>query len=150
RKLIPVTPAYLKEFRQASTVSGFNLLKAFPKIANGVSISVVSPAVEGLTESGIPYGSISGQLFLKESFLMRKFIAPIPYPVYLLKDYETRYYTLLRLALDLPLSILYTLNPSTITLLMKKLQIYKAQLIKDVRDGTITPPEKLSNEAAQA
>ena len=139
-KYIPITPGYMEEFRLASVVSGYHLLKSFPQIAGGVTLSIASPAEEGRTAGGTPYGAISGQLFQKEPYLIKKFISPIPYEVYLIEDYETRYYTLLRLALVLPLSLFYTLNPSTIALLCRRLQQYAPALISDIRQGTISPP----------
>jgi len=145
-KYIPITPSYMEEFRLASVVSGYHLLKSFPQISSGVALSVVSPAVEGRTECGIPFGAISGQLFQHEPFLVKKYISPIPYEVFLIRDYETRYYTLLRLALVLPLSVFYTLNPSTISLLLRRLNQYAPALIADVRKGTISPPGSLSDE----
>lgn len=139
-KYIPITPQYMEEFRQASVVSGFHLYQTYPQLDRGVALSVVSPAQEGLTEGGIPYGAISGQLFQHEPFLVKRFISPIPYEVFLIADYENRYYTLLRLALVLPLSFFYTLNPSTINLLMRRLRQHAPQLIADIRKGSITPP----------
>ncbi|MBS2007127.1 MAG: GH3 auxin-responsive promoter family protein [Cyanobacteria bacterium SZAS TMP-1] len=139
-KYIPVTPGYIKEFRLASVVSGYHLLKNYPQIAGGVSLSVASPAEEGKTKGGTPYGAISGMLFQSEPHLIKKYISPIPYEVYLISDYETRYYTLLRLALVMPVSFFYTLNPSTISLLCRKLQTYGSALVDDIRAGTITPP----------
>jgi hypothetical protein len=140
-KYIPVTPGYMDEFRLASVISGYHLLTSFPAIAGGVSLSIASPAEEGRTPGGTPYGAISGQLFQKEPYLIKKFISPVPYEVYLIDDYETRYYTLLRLAVSLPLSLFYTLNPSTIALLCRRLIEYGPALVADVRAGTITPPE---------
>lgn len=149
-KYIPITNGYLEEFRLASIVSGYHLLQSFPGMANGVTLSIVSPAEEGRTLGDIPYGAISGQLFKHEPYLIKKYISPIPYEVFLIKDYEARYYTLLRLALVLPLSCFYTLNPSTIALLCRRLQTYAPALIRDVRDGTITPPAALSPETLSA
>jgi hypothetical protein len=63
--------------------------------------------------------------------------------VYLISDYETRYYTLLRLALVLPVSLFYTLNPSTISLLCRRLKTYAPALIDDIARGTISPPQAL-------
>jgi len=143
RKLIPVTQAYLKEFRTASVLSGYQMLRHFPGLDKGVTLSVFSPAEEGRTEGGIPYGAISGLLYLKEPALIRKFIAPIPYEVFLLEDYESRYYTLLRCALGLPLSCIYTLNPSTIALLGRRLRLYAESLIDDLANGTLNPPTQL-------
>ena len=136
-KYIPVTPGYMDEFRLASVISGYHLLTSFPNIAGGVTLSIASPAEEGRTPGGTPYGAISGQLFQKEPYLIKKFISPVPYEVYLIEDYETRYYTLLRLAVSLPLSLFYTLNPSTIALLSRRLAEHGAALVADVRAGTI-------------
>lgn len=142
-KYIPVTNGYIKEFRAASVVSGYYLLKNFPGLASGIAFSMTSPAEQGRTACGIPYGAISGTLFKKEPFLVKKYISPIPYEAYLIADYESRYYTLLRLALTQPVALFYTLNPSTIMLLCQKLQQHARSLIKDVRDGTTTPPVEL-------
>lgn len=149
-KYIPITSGYMKEFRLASVVSGYHLLRTFPKIAHGVALSVASPAEEGRTAGGIPYGAISGQLFRHEPFLIKRFISPIPYEVFLIPDYETRYYTLLRLALTLPVSCFYTLNPSTVSLLCRRLKQYALPLIDDLRTGGATPPGVLPVEAAGA
>lgn len=149
-KYIPITKGYIEEFRRASVVSGYFLLKNFPQLVNGTTLSVVSPAEEGRTPGGTPYGAISGQLFRQEPFLIRKYISPIPYDVFLIKDYETKYYTLLRLALALPVSVFYTLNPSTIALLCRRLQKYAPDLVRDIRDGTITPPTPLSQTTLAA
>jgi hypothetical protein len=140
----------MQEFRRASVVSGYHLLRTFPQLDEGVTLSMLSPAVEGHTPGGTAYGAISGQLFMKEPALIKKFISPMPYDVYLLKDYESRYYTILRLALVMPLSCMYTLNPSTIRLLSKKLVEYAPQLIKDVGAGTITPPVDLPGSCRKA
>jgi len=145
-KYIPITRAYLEEFRRSSVVSGYHTLANFPGIANGVVLSVASPAEEGRTPGGLPYGAISGFLFLHEPLLIRQHISPIPYDVFLIKDWETRYYTLLRLALVLPLSCIYTLNPSTITMLARKLREYGPGLVADIGDGTIRPPARLAPE----
>ena len=44
-----------------------------------------------------------------------------PYDVYEIKDYEARYYTMLRLAAAGSVTLLYTCNPSTVLRLAKKL-----------------------------
>ena len=145
-----MTPGYIEEFRLASVVSGYHLLKTYPLIDRGISLSVASPAVEGHTPGGTPYGAISGQLFQSEPFLIKKFISPIPYEVYLIKDYESKYYTLLRLALVLPVSFFYTLNPSTISLLCRRLKTHAQSLIDDIKNGTINAPQALDQKTLAA
>ena len=148
-KFIPITPTYIKEFRNASVVSGYYLLKNFPGIAEGVVLSMTSPAEDGRTASGIPYGSISGLLFKNEPWLIKKFISPVPYDAYLIDDYESKYYAILRAALQLPVALFYTLNPSTIQLLCRRLRTHAQTLIKDVHDGTISTPALLGKNALE-
>lgn len=146
QKFIPVNEEYIKEFRHASVASGFYTLKKHPRIDRGITLSVFSPAVEGTTPGGTPYGAISGGLYLREPSLVKKMIAPIPYAVYLIRDYETKYYALLRIALVLPVTCFYTLNPSTIDILVKRLHARAPQLIKDIADGTLTAPGAIAAE----
>lgn len=150
RKMIPVTRSYIKEFRRASVVSGFNLMKSYPTLTKGIALSVFSPAEEGRTAGGIPYGAISGRLYMEEPKLIKRFISPIPYEVFVIKHYETRYYTLLRLAIALPVTVIYTLNPSTIVMLGKRLKTYADKLVRDIADGTISPPQSLPKEVLDA
>jgi hypothetical protein len=150
RKMIPVTRSYIKEFRRASVVSGFNLLKGHPNLTKGIALSVFSPAEEGRTEGGIPYGAISGRLYMEEPKLIKRFISPIPYVVFIIRHYDSRYYTLLRLALVLPVTVIYTLNPSTIVMLGKRLETYAESLIRDIASGAINPPQSLPQEVLAA
>lgn len=150
QKFIPVTPSYIREFRRASTASCYHLFSLFPGLADGCTLSVFSPAEEGRTAGGLPYGAISGGLYLREPAAMKRFISPIPYEVYRVRDYEARYYAILRAALALPISSVYTLNPSTIAILARRLRHYGAQLARDVYDGQLRPPAALHGEAVEA
>lgn len=150
RKMIPVTRSYIKEFRRASVVSGFNLLKGHPNLTRGIALSVFSPAEEGRTAGDIPFGAISGRLYMEEPKLIKRYISPIPYEVFVIRHYDSRYYTLLRLALVLPVTVIYTLNPSTIVMLGKRLEMYAEALIRDIADGAINPPQALSQEVLSA
>lgn len=149
-KYIPVTKSYIKEFRHASVASGYFMLQNYPKIANGVTLTVFSPAEEGLSPAGVPYGAISGGLYLREPWLVKKVIAPIPYDVYLCRDYESKYYSILRCALVLPIATFYTLNPSTVVVLMKRLHQYADRLIEDIAEGKFSPPEPASENLKKA
>jgi len=150
RKMIPVTRSYIKEFRRASVVSGFNLLKGHPNLTKGIALSVFSPAEEGRTAGGIPYGAISGRLYMEEPKLIKRYISPIPYEVFVIRHYDSRYYALLRLALVLPVTVIYTLNPSTIVMLGKRLEMYADSLVRDIADGAINPPQPLPPEVLAA
>ncbi|MBZ0185919.1 MAG: GH3 auxin-responsive promoter family protein, partial [Candidatus Obscuribacterales bacterium] len=142
-KYVPITDGFMHEYRQASIVSGYLLYKYFPGIARGMALSMISPAEEGRLESGIPYGAMTGAIYQKEPLVVKKFIAAIPYEASLINDYESRYYTILRIAIENPISLFYTPNPSTISLLARRLKQYAQRLIADLNDGTLTPPSSL-------
>lgn len=139
-KLIPVTTQYLKEYRRASIVSCYNLYRQYPGIARGCALGIISSAEEGRTPGGVPYGAISGAIHQNEPAIVKNLIAPMPYDILTLPDYETRYYAILRAALSMPLAMILTPNPSTIDLLCRKLEVFGEALVKDLYDGTFKPP----------
>ncbi len=150
QKYIPITPSYMREFGKASTTSCHHLLRHFPRLPEGCSLTVFSPAEEGRTAGGLPYGAISGGLYMREPWALKRYIAPIPYEVFLIKDYEVRYYCLLRAALALPISTFYTLNPSTIALLARRLKLYGGDLAKDLHDGSVSAPGSVPAAAIES
>lgn len=149
-KFIPVTRSFMKEYREASIVSGHHLFKNYPGIAAGKALTMFSSACQGRLSTGIPYGAISGAIYQSESAVVKKYICATPYEVALIDDYESRYYTFLRIGLASPISIFYTPNPSTINLLCRRLNTFAQSLIKDIRDGDINPPTPLSASIKKA
>jgi len=142
-KFIPLTKSFMKEYREASIVSGHHLFKNYPGIAAGKALTMFSSACAGRLPTGVPYGAISGAIYQSESAVVKKYICATPYEVSLIDDYESRYYTFLRIGLASPISIFYTPNPSTINLLCRRLKTFAHSLIKDIRDGDINPPTPL-------
>jgi hypothetical protein len=60
-----------------------------------------------------------------------------PYGVFAVEDYEVKYYTLLRLAAGQDISLIATVNPSTIVLLADRLARHTESIIRGVRDGPL-------------
>jgi len=139
-KFIPVTSEFITEYRRASRASCVHLFKHFPKMADGCSLAIVSPSVQGRTDTGIPFGAISGALYSMEPEAVRNVLVSVPYEVFTIPDYETRYYCILRAALSNPVTSIYTVNPSTIALLARRLQTYGRNLARDLFEGTLKPP----------
>src|SRR5690606_38779563 len=73
-------------------------------------------------------------------------VYPLPYEVCEIPDYESRYYTLLRLAIPHQITAIGTPNPSTILLLARHMGEHTERLIRDVRDGTLDGKIELSPE----
>ncbi len=136
-KFIPITPTC-----QGQTQSDlmrawlYHARKAHPTIFDGQVVSLVSPAVEGYTESGLPYGSASGHIYKSMPRIIRSLYA-IPYEVFEIEDYEAKYYAIMRLAIPKDIRFLATANPSSILKLCEKANEHAEDLIYDIRHGTL-------------
>lgn len=137
-KFIPVTPTMEQEAHQGSArLWSYTLYKNEPLAYSGKIIVIVSPAVEGYTDAGVPYGSISGQYIKNLNANIRDKYA-IPYELYEIKDYEARYYSMLLLGLaDDNVTMLSSTNPSTLSLIAEKGNQYRTELIRDIRRGKL-------------
>ena len=107
-----------------------------PRCFDRALVGIVSPAVEGYTPSGIPYGSLSGRIYQELPWLIRRVYA-IPYPVFEIKDYDARYWAMTRFALMRQVSFLGTPNPSTLLRLAAVMTTHSEALIRAIYDGTL-------------
>jgi acyl-CoA synthetase (AMP-forming)/AMP-acid ligase II len=135
-KRVPVTRAWADSVATAQRLWVLGLLRDDEALAGGAALSVVSPAVAGHTTGGLPYGSNTGRMFLEQPFWVR-WRAPVPWPVYLLDDPETRQYAILRHALAADVRSWTAANPSTILLYRRRLQAWWEELCRDLHDGTL-------------
>ena len=136
-KFIPVTTA----FERASSAIGrlwlYRAQRDHPDLFSRKILSVVSPAVEGYTQGAIPYGSASGHIYRQMGRLVRSSYA-IPYRVFGITDYDAKYYVIMRVAMEQSISFLATPNPSTIIKLVETGNDRKEDIIRDIRDGTLS------------
>ena len=133
-KYIPVTPTCQKG--GGTTVWIHYARRDHPAMFAGKIITIVSPAVEGYTEGGIPFGSTSGMVIKELPSIVQSAYA-VPYEVYEVADYEAKYYALLRFALAEKVSFLGTANPSSVLKLAEIADRLSETLIRDIRDGTL-------------
>jgi hypothetical protein len=134
-KYIPVTPA-CREGGGMTTWLHF-ARKDHPQLLAGKVLTIVAPAVEGHTESGIPFGSTSGMI-VKEMPKIVQSAYSVPYDVYEVGDYEAKYYALLRFGLADDVTFLGTANPSSVMMLAEMADRMSEQLIRDIRDGALS------------
>ena len=92
--------------------------------------------VEGRTASGVPFGAESGHAYRNMPITMKKMYS-VPYETYEIKDYEAKYYSLLRLAAGDSISAIASVNPSSVLLLAKRLAGHTEHILRDIRDGTL-------------
>ncbi len=108
-----------------------------PSLWSGKCLSLVSPAVEGHTPCGLPYGSTSGHIYRNLPAMMRSTYA-IPYEAFEIEDYEAKYYAIMRLGVPERVSFLCTANPSSIVKMCEMADKHSELLLKDVADGTLS------------
>lgn len=142
-KHIPVTRAFLNEYKRSSLLWGFNLVSDHD-FMNHKILALVSPFDEAYTENGIPCGSISGLVVATQKYVARRLYV-LPYWVYAIEDQTVKYYTLLRIALAEPdIGLISTANPSTLIKIAQLCNQYRDQLIQDIRTGTLSVPISLT------
>lgn len=139
-KYIPVTPDFAKEYH--SNLCFLNLLRQYPKIAYCNSILAIVTMDEGVTPSGLPVGASSGYLYRKQSRLVQLSYA-LPYQVFSIEDWDTKYYTILRMSIEKPIRLLVTNNPSTLIVLAKKAIELQERLLTDLERGILDPDQAI-------
>lgn len=137
-KFIPVTPTDQgRAHKDQMRTWLYHARKAHPGILDYKIVSMVSPAVEGHTSSGLPFGSTSGHIYKNMPGVVRSTYS-IPYEVFEIEDYQAKYYTIMRISLEHNVHFVTTANPSSLLQLLGKANEYGEELIKDIRDGTLS------------
>ena len=141
-KYIPVTP----ESRQVKSDLMKVWLSAFykdhPEILSERVLSIVSPEIEERAPDGTPCGSESGHAYRNIPGPVKALYA-CPYEVFEIEDYEARYYTILRIAAAQSLSLIVTVNPSTLVLLCEQLARHTKAIIRDIERGALSRKMKV-------
>jgi GH3 auxin-responsive promoter len=138
RKYIPMTRQGKLAKSHLTWLWLCGLYRDHPGIVGGRILSVVSPEVESHAPSGVPCGAESGHAYRTMPGPVKSMYTA-PYGVFAIEDYEAKYYTLLRLAAGQDISCIATVNPSTIVLLADRLARHSESIIRDVRDGSLSP-----------
>lgn len=146
-KFIPVTKTSRAKKTEVMNLWMYYMFRDYPDITKGKILAVVNSEIEGYVESGLPYGAETGHGY-KNLPLAVKHICALPYNVFEIKDYVSKYYCILRIALEQNITAIATMNPSTILLLCGKIEKNQKKLIEDIEKGTIdsnlniTPKER--------
>ncbi|HEV8720488.1 MAG TPA: GH3 auxin-responsive promoter family protein [Candidatus Binatia bacterium] len=131
-KLIPVTT--LENHRKLTRLWYYRAYLDYPGFLSGKLLGVVSPAIEGRTPAGIPFGAASGLIYQSTPrWIQNAYV--VPYAVSEIKDFDAKYYLIMRLALEHEISFFGTPNPSTILRLIETTDRYKNEIVRDIRGG---------------
>ncbi len=142
-KYIPVTPTC--QLGGGMTTWLHYARRDHPGMFRDKIVTIVSPAIEGHTEGGLPFGSTSGMVVKEMPKIVQSAYA-VPYDVYEIHDYEAKYYALLRLGLGRSVSFIGTANPSSILKLAEMADANGERLIRDLRDGTLSDEVEIQSE----
>ncbi len=134
-KYIPVNQSTRRTVSRGTTVWLYHAQRSHPGLLDGKAVAVVSPAVEGYTPAGIPYGSQSGYICRHSSRALCRRYA-VPYEVFCIPDYEARYYAIMRFAVEQNVSFIVTPNPGTILRLVTTAEHHREGIIRDIHDGS--------------
>ena len=136
-KYIPVTPTCQGRDHADQLRAWLHFARRdHPEMFRGKVLSLVSPAVEGHTPSGIPYGSTSGVVYRDMPWAVKGTYA-VPYPVFEIEDYEAKYYCLMRIGMANDITCLATANPSSVVKMCEMANTHAGALLRDVADGTL-------------
>jgi hypothetical protein len=146
-KLIPVTKSWARSISDAQALWVLAMLRDHPRVGQGKSLTVVSPAVHARSRGGLPIGSNTGRMHQAQSWLVKRTFA-VPYEVFQIKSPELRQYAILRFALQEPVSSWTTANPSMVLLLCRRLKEWRDELSWDLLHGTLCcgPARQLPEE----
>lgn len=134
-KLIPVTETSNRHYKR---YWDYILAAAAPEIpwfSAGKILYFPGDWEEGYA-GNIPFGSISGIAYGRLGPL-KKSLYPYPHQISKIKDYQLRYYTIMRIALEKRITHIVILNPSTIVTLFKVARDFAADIIEDIQYGRL-------------
>jgi hypothetical protein len=135
-KYIPVTEFSRAKKAEVADLWAYYISRDHPSIADGKILAIISPEVEGITPSGVPYGAESGHGYRNLPRPVKHLYA-LPYGVFDIKDYNSRYYAILRIGMEQDVRTIATLNPSTIALLCERIMGWQERIFKDIAAGTL-------------
>ena len=137
-KLIPVTPTCRgRDHKDQMRTWLWHAQRDHRALLRGKVLSLVSPAIEGRTEAGIPYGSTSGHIYAHINRVIKTSYA-VPYEVFEVEDYDAKYYALMRIGLVSDITFLCTANPTSIVRLCEVADERADALLRDIADGTLS------------
>jgi hypothetical protein len=148
-KHIPVTPRFLAEMRRGWNIFGVKTLQDHPAAWLRPILAISASMHEAVSPTGLPCGAISGLLAATQKRIVRRMYVAPPQVSDCCHDPHVRYYLLLRCGVGRNVSLITTANPSSTIKLVEAGQANAERLIRDVADGTCTPPGGLPAELAR-
>jgi len=135
-KFIPVTAPWRDQMAALSRLWMYRAVVDHPRCFDHKVLLMTSPAVEGHTPGGVPYGAMSGIAYRSVPWVVRSQYA-VPYEVSLITDYDVRYFVILRFALAHSVSVVAAPNPRSLLRLAEVAGQRFEDLLRAIADGTL-------------
>lgn len=144
-KFIPITDEHFRYVGRSILPYFRFLMREVPAVLRGGTLKMTSPKLEGFTEKGVPYGSpwyITEIVKSRRNPLIREFFTSLNRNywddgIFNITDFNSKYYVILRLAVERNITHFSMANPSTVLLFAKKLNEFAGDIIRDLYDGTL-------------
>ncbi len=137
-KFIPVTNAFIGDKLRAFGIYWSLLRESHPNALRGKMVTNLSDSsADSATGSGIPCSSESSFWSHWAGRMERR--SPLPEEVCRIKDVNSRYYTIGRILAEENVSLMMALNPSTLVLLLDRINTFAESIIEDVERGSLAP-----------
>lgn len=136
-KRIPITRRYNDACYNGLTKLWLaSMFDETPDFLNGCDLTMVGKTIEGYTEDGTSYGSLSGHMNAYMPEFLKRFRI-IPQCVHDIDDYHAKYYTLLRLALEYEVRWIVAANPSSLLAIALFAEEMFDAIVEDIAKGTL-------------
>lgn len=137
QKFIPVTDAFITDYRRGWNTFGLKMYRDhIDAFLRGI-LQSTGRHDEAYSPGGIPCGAITGLLAMTQKGIVKRFyvggidVAQLP-------SANARYYTLMRLGVVRDVAYAITANPATLIQMARVADEQSEELIRDIRDGTLS------------
>jgi hypothetical protein len=137
RKYIPVTSAYLDDYKRGWNLWGIKAFRDHPEVKLRPIVQLSGDWQEHFSESGVPCGAVTGLTASMQKRLIR-WLYCVPACVGKVRDPLAKYYLTLRLSVPRSVGMIIAANPSTLVNMAHFGDQEKESLIRDIADGTLT------------
>ena len=137
-KFIPVPPSYLEEYSHGVHIHTYRMFTDYRDILEGTVLVPAYSDATGHSESGVPYGAISGYLARKQPRSIRRFYS-LPHEIAKIGRPDTKLYVTLLYALASDVRLIAVPTPASLILMADKMREHAGDLIEDIRRGSISP-----------
>jgi hypothetical protein len=146
-KFIPLTETALSDYKKQQQLVTYQFYQACPQAFSGDVLAIVSPAIEGYFETGIPYGSASGSIHdSMPRFVRARYV--VPHSVFGIDDYNLKYQIIVLLALaNDNISYIACANPSTLVRLLEMAKADLSVFIQCIESGAISFTDNIDDPA---